>query len=347
MLVALIFALASVALPAHAQEKARAPAKPTAGPAEEKTKRNGILLGTQWESPGDVEATQRTWWIAEADGAIQVREVSGLLVPRKSGFWKAGTKSVEHERYIWAAPLGTEPPNRPAIEPACQDEQTNREFLFIGNDYIAVKEFGSATCAHYDESTRFYVVTLERPNPSEPDENEEKGIGDVLGANAAELLEKAAAAQKPAKSEDLDCGALSVRPTDWAIVRGKGEWTIQANGSYGGHVCDGYFATELDLKIGLPRSFVGDARLAMDWKSVAAAFPKAVDAIGAPNGHFLVVLTDAELLVVPVTGRKIVTVLARRSLQQGESVVMTQWATGENVARWDKQVKELQAKSAR
>lgn len=73
----------------------------------------------------------------------------------------------------------------------------------------------------------------------------------------------AIAAQAPAKDDDLDCKTMSATPTDWAIVGGKGRWLVKGNGSYGGHVCDGYFGTEFEIKTRIPRNVAGDPGLGM------------------------------------------------------------------------------------
>lgn len=235
-------------------------------------KLNGLLLGTHWTSEegcfGEVKAGDRTWWIVEVDGKIQVREIPNILFPRKEGFWTAGTKEIQDdksfERYVWTAPLGkTSKSAEPDLSypKGCSDQTTARDMLFIGTDYVAIREFGMATCVNYGESTAFYVTTPEDPNRLDHSENGPK-ISDVLGATGLDAFNKALP-KGDAESEDLHCGKLFDRPDNWAILREKGRWVVKGNGSYGGHVCDGYFVTEFDVKMRLPKSVVGYDELAI------------------------------------------------------------------------------------
>jgi hypothetical protein len=148
-------------------------------------------LGTHWTSEegrfGEVKVGDRTWWIAEVDGKIQVRKILNILFPLKEGFWTAGTKEIRDdkpfEQYIWTAPLG-KPSNgsKPDLSnPDCHEQATGRDMLFIGTDYVAIREYGSALCAHYDESTVFYVTMPESPNWLDHSENFGQNIIDVLG----------------------------------------------------------------------------------------------------------------------------------------------------------------------
>ena len=184
-------------------------------------KLNGLLLGTHWTSEeghfGEVKAGDRTWWIAEVDGKIQVREIPNILFPRKEGFWTAGTKEIHDdesfERYVWTAPLGkTSKSDEPELSnPDCSDKTTTRDMLFIGTDYVAIREFEMATCGNYGEFTAFYVATPEDPNRLDHSENGQK-ISDVLGAPGLDAFNEALP-KGDAESEDLHCGKLFDRQT--------------------------------------------------------------------------------------------------------------------------------------
>lgn len=312
---------------------------------------NGLLLGTHWSSGdanfGEVKPGDRTWWIAEIGGQIQVREIPNILFPRKDGFWTAGTEEIQDdrsfERYVWTAPLGR--PSKSAkpdlSNPVCSSQTTARDILFIGTDYIAIREFGSALCAHYDESTVYYVRSLENPNALDASENPGLKISDVLGPLGLEKFNKATAPMGQAKSEELDCGKLSVRPENWAIQRDKGHWVVRGNGSYGGHVCDGYFGTDFDVNVRLPKSVVGYDELAIGWDKIQNTLPGATDAFESPDGNFLIVLRATDLAIYRLANGRIGDVVVRQPLHENEYAVMAQWSLGDNVARWDQQISRL------
>jgi hypothetical protein len=135
------------------------------------------------------------------------------------------------------------------------------------------------------------------------------------------------------ESDDIHCGKLSVRPDRWAILREERHWVVKGNGSYGGHVCDGYFGTEFDVKMRLPKSVVGYDELGIGWESIQNTFSDATDAFESPNGNFLVVFQSGDLTVYQLKNGKIGDVVARRWLHENEYAVMAQWAMAENVAR--------------
>ena len=312
---------------------------------------NGLLLGTHWSSGdgnfGEVKAGDRTWWIAEIGGQIQIREIPNILFPRKEGFWTAGTQEIQDdksfERYVWTAPLGkpSESAKPDLSKPACSSQVNARDILFIGTKYIAIREFASGLCAHYDEGTAYYVSSPENPNWLDTSNNFGLKISDVLGPLGLENFNKALSAMGEAKSEDLDCGRLSVRPENWAIQRDKGHWVVRGNGSYGGHVCDGYFGTEFDINMLLPKSVVGYDGLAIGWDRIQSTLADAKDAFESPDGNFLTVLRAGDLAVYRLADGRIGDVVVRRPLHENEYAVMAQWSLGENVARWDQQISRL------
>lgn len=354
-----IFTLAGLHLVLPQRESAQQPLTSTLGtfhtqsPAKSPggSKPNGVLLGTHWSSGdtnfGEVKPGDRTWWVAEVNGDIQVTEISNILFPRKDGFWIAGTKEIQEgesfERFVWTAPFG-EPPK--SAQPnfsnsACRGETNARDILFVGSSYFAIREFGSASCAAYYEGTVYYVTTPENPNFLDTERDVGLKISDVLGPVGLDQFNKALTTMGEAKSDDMDCGKLSARPENWAILRDKGRWIVRGNGSYGGHVCNGYFGTEFDINMRLPKSVVGYDELAIGWDKVQEKFSDAKDAFESPNGDFLLVLREGELVVCRVANGKVGAVISRQTLHENEYAVMAQWALGDNVARWDGQVSRL------
>jgi hypothetical protein len=82
----------------------------------------------------------------------------------------------------------------------------------------------------------------------------------------------------------------------------------------------------------LPARLTGPGKLPVPWEQLHAAHPSAVDAVGSPDGKFLVLIEAGRLVLVAhdavVTEAKTV----------GNSVVMTEWALGrKNVERWERE----------
>jgi hypothetical protein len=360
-LLLLIFTLAGLQLVLPQRESAQLPGANTAGAFHMQSttkssggsKSNGVLLGTHWPvDSGGEQSGDRTWWIAEIGAEIQIRETPNLLIPRKDGFWAAGTKEIKRqcyfESYIWTAPLGTLPKSftPDSSDSDCHEQEIKRDILFVGNNQLAVEEFQSSIGAVYGESTQYYVSTLEHPNWNSS-ENKSVQISDVLGSEGSQAFNKALDAMGEVKTDDMECGKMNANTTDWAIRREKGRWLLKGSGSRGGRDCDGYFGTEFDIKMKPPKHIVGYDELAVGWAKIEKAFPDAKDAFESPNQDFAIVVVGRELVVCRLANGEIGTVVIRHPLHENEYVVMAQWALGDNVARWDGEVSRSQRPRAK
>jgi hypothetical protein len=340
-------------------QSAKSPATPTG--ASVGSLPNGVLLGTHWSS-GDLrsenlEAGERTLWIAEINGQIQVRKVENLLVPRPDGFWLMGTKEVRSgenfERYIWAAPLGHKPaphklnPDWANNDESVHYEQTMRDLLFVGDNYLSVKLFGAGMGGNYGEGTQYYVSVLPHLNTSFPTEG--LSISEVLGPDGLRSFQNAASglAQQDMKFEDTDCASeLELEPKVWAIVRKQGRWGVQGNIEFSSRdACSGIFGGTFDIQVQLPKNVVRYDDLAIGWPAVEQAVKGAKDAFESPNHKFLIAITDTEIVVFRLDDNKIGAAVHREQLRKNEAAVMAQWALANNVSRWDQYVKNEQVKA--
>lgn len=91
----------------------------------------------------------------------------------------------------------------------------------------------------------------------------------------------------------------------------------------------------------LPKNVVGYDELAIGWENIQKNFSDAKDAFESPNGNFLLVIRNDELVICVLAGGRIGTVISRHALHENEYAVMFQWALGDNVVRWGQQVSQL------
>lgn len=319
---------------------------------------NGLLLGMHWDQGSEIEpsgvASDRTFWIFQNGDAIELREIPDLLVPRSTGFWRAGSGEVHqdtnlHERYIWAAPLGQRPaafklnPEWKDFEPgSVHNMHVERELLFVGSDLISVRlsEGGcGGSCGESQGYEVFHLPASNLPNYASP-EKPSLEISAVLGPAGMTAFNRAKAKlEKQAwKSEDMDCGVPSFDTKQWAILRQHGHWQARSNVHLWNSVCEGFFGTEFDIRTPVPEKLTGYDELAVGWDAVIKEFPNAQDAFEAPNRDFFVVLTSTELIVSRLQKGRAGAAVLREKLRDQEYAVMSQWAVGANVARWDHQV---------
>lgn len=112
---------------------------------------SGVLLGLRFFR--NDKPHYRTLWIAPQNGTFEVvAEGKGLLVPRKSGFWRVGIEREVYENweedFPWASPA-EEVPMIQKIDPEEVEEceaENRSTILFVGNDYVSLEKESSGYC---------------------------------------------------------------------------------------------------------------------------------------------------------------------------------------------------------
>jgi len=303
----------------------------------------GLLLGLRLGG-GTAENYQnfmygvyRTLWITRAGGSVRIEEAPNLLVPRRDGFWLVGStlasRDDKKEEFVWSAPLGqTVHPHELTEEEAkgiAEGTLSAHPIQFISGDYIGVGKTEDG------QLSAVYTYKMDDHDFKEPVD-----ISTVVGAAGAQAL-----SDKAEKPSDLIRGMpvsmqgncqLEVPYMNWVAARNKGHWAVKGWGSWGDLKCSDKLAA-FQTSVRVPAKVAGFDELPVTWDQVAKAFPGATDAFGAPTWGLLIVLTNDELLVCPVTENGIGKPLARSPLLFGEKAVIAQWAVGKFVASWGDQ----------
>ena len=140
------------------------------------------------------EPVYRTLWIAPHKGSISlVAEGTGLLVPRKSGFWRIGVKRSVYdnwiEDFIWTTPVSQKPVVKeidPFIINKCEGN-SRLTILFVGNNHISLEKGSDGYwegAAHPWHVNSLVVLSLD---------NLEKGavkISNLRGSNGSKALKQ-------------------------------------------------------------------------------------------------------------------------------------------------------------
>jgi len=182
---------------------------------------SGLLLGLHRESAEDgSEIPHRTLWIAPQAGTLQIMELPDLIVPRKTGFWRVGTRfycdpdDVKNEPHrapssdgaLFAAPVD----QRPIVDgvvpcPAhvqyldtqgvCGDNvpygATGIDVSFVNDEYISLDSWWRTDCGgHPDGGGKWSVERLGDPArvPIAYGDIEGKGASDEYERRAASAL---------------------------------------------------------------------------------------------------------------------------------------------------------------
>jgi hypothetical protein len=272
----------------------------------------------------------RTIWLS---GDAPPLEVTPLVVPRRTGFWRLGVlptcstspspAEAEVEQYadehVWAAPAGVrakvpveEPQERPGACPArpvrCSVEGAVT-IHFVWPELVSLTYARSGDCGAHPGSG-------EIPGVHRFDALGADGlpIDWVLGAGSVEAFtagfDRAAAADPAAAS----CTDPDPDPRRWWIQRDPGRWQIRGDTTTG--LCGFLFDVDLPLPPRLERAG-------------PAPVPRVQDAFPAPGGEgaLLVRKDRVELLWLAAP-------LASARRDEKETVVMVEWALGAQVARW-------------
>jgi hypothetical protein len=183
---------------------------------------SGLLLGLHRESAEDgSEIPHRTLWIAPQAGTLQIMELPDLIVPRKTGFWRVGTRfycnpdDVKNEPHrepspdgaLFAAPVNQRPVVDGVVQcPAhvqyldtqgvCGDNvpygATGIDVSFVNDGYISLDSWWRTDCGggHPDAGGKRSVEKLGDParDPITYGDIEGKGASDEYERRAADAL---------------------------------------------------------------------------------------------------------------------------------------------------------------
>lgn len=166
-------------------------------------------------------------------------------------------------------------------------------------------------------------------------------VGDVFGRSVEDAARNAFdneddARRKLEREEARECGVEAVfDPKSWSIKRAAGTWKAT-----------GFSKTHRLCGVGI--DWLVDANLSTitgrrddrsRWQLFEAKWPSFTDMHVSPADRWTLVVTETELMIFEA--RSIDRPLLRVPKSSQENVVMVEWATGKNVARWNAEVVRL------
>jgi hypothetical protein len=257
----------------------------------------------------------------------------GLAVPTRSGWLRiseVGT-TVDSSLVVTRGELArsvAERAGKKVAKSRTRDECTHasgEQVLSVTPIRLVSEQWGASMCEgqnHPEHTTRATAVSLGKTGKGEPE-----AIQAVLGPAARAALDRATGFEDRDSYGDWD-------PAAWSFAHAEGVWRVvvydrPSNPNAG--------LVPLTLDLVAPPALVGIERLPGTWAELKAAHPEATDAIGAPDGRFLVLITSEGVVALRSDGSE----LGRVSLHK-PLVVMTQWALGEgNAARWGREARAV------
>lgn len=292
---------------------------------------SGVLLGLR--APADNGYHYRTLWIAaEHDQLHPALAAEQLFFPRTSGFWELSvenksvngkTESILTARNVASKSLEIKKPEEGAGDQVCT-ESAVRIINYVGNDYVAMEK-------ETEGVRKLQMMPVDKLSSSAKIK-----ASDLLGDQGFNTY---LTARKQAVSALRNKGITAIDKDELAenfgLMRKNGHWVLVGRINYqSGKTFD---QTDFDLKIIPPLNLICYDTLVLNWHKIKDRVPDAVDAFTSPDKDIALVKTKNKLTIYTIEAEQLAeNPLADIELQEGETVIMAEWATGSYVDNWEK-----------
>jgi hypothetical protein len=292
---------------------------------------SGVLIGLK--IPSGQGFVYRTLWVAADNKKLHpILTRKDIFFPRSNGFWELEADETaangKSENVLTAHDVAAKALEVQTLDAGTVAEQAPRNNTgvidYIGNDYVAVE----------NDSTGFnklQVLPVDK-------------ISSSIGLKLSDLLgAKGVSAYNSAREQALrllrDAGVTWIDengPEDnFGLTRKNGHWYLQGRINYRSGGSPG----KIDFPINLipPANLIFYDTLYLSWQNIKERVPDAVDAFTSPNRDIALIKTRTKLSIYGMrTDQLDSQPLAEIKLEDGESIIMAEWATGSYVDSWEK-----------
>lgn len=287
---------------------------------------NGVLIGLRRNTDSGYQ--YRTLWIYNTDdNKFEIKEMNNLIVPRKNGFMVVGVDNLSEDgKYvkdrIWTGNLNISANSIVKNTNIIPQNDISYKINFVGNEYISMENTMQETNDQNKSVSKTYLSVLPLDNVYGNSVAFSKIIGnnndDLLSKNAEEYLHRVGRSGYKFSSDELE--------TNWGIIRMNGKWVLR------GRVANDNFSVSIEP----PKALISYDELFIPFKTIKSKFPDVLDAYTSLNKNFMIVMTKNSLKVVSITNNTIGKVETSIDINEYEQSVMSQWAVGSYVDKWDK-----------
>lgn len=298
---------------------------------------SGVLIGIKEpstiDSDGKLKDTiYKTLWIYTEDGKIQEPKViDGLLLPKMNGgFSDINMKNevIKGEK-IQNLNVVTQNKSGKIEENKKSPDKTYREITFIGKDYIGIQYYDDEnTAGEYkiipvDSIGNNKGLNIKTLYGDKGVENYTTSRKKFISNKDEEFLEKYDVA-----SDDM--GNISIK-------RKNGKWAIEGKIK---SKTVGVSDAEFDVDLSATGTLVNWDSLPMTWTKINEFAKDAKDAVSSPIGDFMVILNDKNIEIYNTENlENVQKPILTYPVATGSSIVMNEWATGNEFVRtWNKVV---------
>lgn len=309
---------------------------------------SGVLLGLK--TPDNGSFSYRTLWVAADDTKLRpVLTAKQIFFPRSSGFWKLTVQDVsgggQTDNRLEARDIATKipaglPKERPDakagknmdmsmdlntdINTEAETESGTKIIDYIGNDYVAVETETAGI-------NRLQVLPVDKIAAPAGIK-----ISDLLGDKGLSVyLSAREQALTALNRQGITSAAADPSGENFGLVRKNGHWYLMGRINYQKGGTPGQ--ADFNLNIIPPANLIFYDTLGLSWQNIKDRAPDAVDAFTSPNKEIALIKTKNKLYIYAVLGEQLAgRPLAELALEEGESIIMAEWATGSYVDSWEK-----------
>lgn len=301
-------------------------------------------------------STYRTMLIAPVRGKLQkTSEGDGILMPYKQNFWKIDSlvaRTKTDEIHYLSAHLADQPVKAETFADDPNEKLNHVETLrFVGNQYLSIDESEEAWVGSTPyQAERTWVRTLPQLKEghtmhlyNKPADKNHVSLTDLYDSSINGVLSNMRLSLRSASAAPAAASAASTPAADqvgelagesWAIERAPGRWVGKVAVTSGADAGTPERYDLRDLPRDLPDKVVNHDELCCSWGDIKANWPNASDALTSPMNDMIVIFEGGKLKFYSYGQAPNSAPELTLDLQQGEQLVMAQWATDHYVQEW-------------
>lgn len=283
--------------------------------------KSGVLLGIRSD-----DNTYRTMWMsADHEKLFPIVEKDQLLVPRMKGFWEVGNLKTEGQSRLYARPVDHGPSLVDTQKWSILKESPERKITFVGPDYI-----GTERNSRYDVMPLDYI-------------EQGKGItlSEVFAGNADQGLMRSSETFIASLERDK-AELLLKQPSEdnFTLERRHGHWILRGR-MYYQETVDGKNYEDFDINLLLPKKLINYDEMDIPWSEIKDKLPWITDAYLSPVKNFIILVSKNDLSIYMIKDGQIADEpLKEIQLDQGDQIIMAEWAIGNYVEMWEEAVRK-------
>ncbi|NLD47960.1 MAG: hypothetical protein GX660_12320, partial [Clostridiaceae bacterium] len=302
--------------------------------------KSGVFIGIRSEKTPDgenymKEYSYKTLWISAENRVLnEIIETDGIFLPRKNGFWKIGYGrradkemgdflKVSSPYTLFQSKMKL---NSSIIESDFESQKHDTSYKiiqYVSNDYVSLE-----VCA-VENQDKVYTLSRYKILPVDNISNI-KGmkISEIVGEDGVEILKEARTNALLSLSEkDIIEFDKVTAEENIALTRKMGHWFLKGRVNY----FENGNLKNIDFILNMipPKELVWYDTLCLSWNSIKSRVPGAIDAYTSPTKDIAIIVTNGKLSVYPIEeGILGVTPIGSIKLNEGDALVMAEWATG-------------------